>query len=66
MLGQNALLLVMGDERVQEVDELSGHPVASFTVDRVSDEYVSVGCSCNVVPSSRVFDVYHCCKNSYA
>jgi len=63
---QSSLLLVMGDERVQEVDALSDHPVASFTVDRASDEYVSVGCSCNVVPSFRVFDVYYCCKNSYA
>jgi hypothetical protein len=63
--GQSALPLAMVDERVQEVDALSDHPVASFIVDRASDEHISVGCSCNVVPSFRGFDVYYCCTNTY-
>lgn len=65
MPSQSSLLLVMGDERVQEVDALSDHPVASFTVDRASDDNVSVGCSRNVVPSFRGFGVYYCCTNTY-
>ena len=66
MLGQSGLLSVMGDERVQEVDALSDRHVASFTEDRVRDEHVPVGCCCDVIPASRLFDVYNCRKNSYA